>query len=382
LNRLVVSILAAAQGTLALLAVRDLMLSVAGWPAPQGAHPPAARQRRFAVIVPARDEERSILRTLVSLREIRYPKELFDVAVVADNCRDGTTTTAMGHADAVYERLEGHPGKAAAIGWLLARLDCGRHEAAVVIDADSVASPNLLEVINGCMDQGWRVVQVFDGALNPDESSMAALAAAGMVLNNRIRPQGRERLGLSPGLMGNGMAMTMDVMQQVKWSELGIVEDSEAHLSLLDAGVRIHFEAGASVLSDMPVELNGSRVQNGRWDQGRLRIARHELASLPAGWRLLGIRKADAMVDLVAPRSVLLSANLVLLGVAAALGRRRLALLGTATALTQVLSVLPALFLAEKRTALIALAAAPLFVASKTIDFLRPRRRPVPGRER
>src|SRR5690606_12426396 len=53
--------------------------------------PPSARTRyRFTIVVPAHDEEGGIQKTVSSLLRIAYPKELYRVVVVADNCSDRT----------------------------------------------------------------------------------------------------------------------------------------------------------------------------------------------------------------------------------------------------------------------------------------------------
>ena len=50
--------------------------------------------KSFAIIVPAHNEEHVIAETVKSLRDIDYPKELFQVLVVADNCSDTTEARA------------------------------------------------------------------------------------------------------------------------------------------------------------------------------------------------------------------------------------------------------------------------------------------------
>src|SRR5260370_1641016 len=52
--------------------------------------------RRFAVLVPAHNEEGVIGRLLTSLNALEYPRTGFDICVVADNCDDATA--AIRHA--------------------------------------------------------------------------------------------------------------------------------------------------------------------------------------------------------------------------------------------------------------------------------------------
>ena len=49
---------------------------------------------RFAIVVPAHDEQEGIASTVHNLLAIEYPKDLFSVVVVADNCSDETAARA------------------------------------------------------------------------------------------------------------------------------------------------------------------------------------------------------------------------------------------------------------------------------------------------
>src|SRR5258708_253284 len=113
------------------------------------AHGPA--RRRFAVLVPAHNEQALIGRLLTSLQQLDYPVDLFEVCVVADNCIDATAALARAQGARVYERFEQlQRGKGFALRWLLEQLrdEKNDYEAFVVLDADSVVQPNFLR----CMD--------------------------------------------------------------------------------------------------------------------------------------------------------------------------------------------------------------------------------------
>ena len=76
---------------------------------------------RFAVLVAAHNEAHGISDVLESLARQEYPRELFDIYVVADNCTDETADVARAHGAIVYERTDAvFIGKGHAIGWLLA----------------------------------------------------------------------------------------------------------------------------------------------------------------------------------------------------------------------------------------------------------------------
>ena len=55
---------------------------------------PAARLRRFAVLIAARNEESCIAGLIESLRAQHYPLELVDIWVLPNNCTDRTAEAA------------------------------------------------------------------------------------------------------------------------------------------------------------------------------------------------------------------------------------------------------------------------------------------------
>src|SRR5271165_5812496 len=62
---------------------------------------------RFVVAIPAHDEEAGIVETVRSCLAQDYPRELFDVLVIADNCQDQTADLARREGATVLERS--HP---------------------------------------------------------------------------------------------------------------------------------------------------------------------------------------------------------------------------------------------------------------------------------
>src|SRR5919201_4724168 len=124
------------------------VLSVAATLWRRAPHPSSPRHR-FAILVPAHNEEQLLPRLLQSINALDYPRALYDVHVVADNCTDRTAAVAAAAGATVHVRADDQRrGKGYALRWLLARL--GRagaaYDAYVILDADSVVSPNFLRV--------------------------------------------------------------------------------------------------------------------------------------------------------------------------------------------------------------------------------------------
>jgi hypothetical protein len=287
--------------------------------------PPAPRTATaFAILVPARDEERSVAATVASLLAVDYPAERMEVIVVADHCTDATAAAATAAGATVWERSGGEEGKGAALAWAFARLleRRPRAEAVVVVDADCAAAPNLLTAIAGRLWDGARAVQVAYRVGNAEASPVAALRYASFALVNEVRPLGKTTLGLSGGLFGTGMAFTRDVVARHGWPARSLVEDQEQHLALVHAGERIVFAPETCVVSAMPTSLRQASSQQLRWDAGRAALIRTWTPRLLAGAarRRDGVRLHAALEPLVPPQSLLLLASAA--GLLAARGRR------------------------------------------------------------
>ena len=61
-------------------------------------------KNKFALLIAAHNEEVVIGSLIESMLQINYPKELYDVFVIADNCTDNTAEIARGYGVNVCER--------------------------------------------------------------------------------------------------------------------------------------------------------------------------------------------------------------------------------------------------------------------------------------
>ncbi|HLM46289.1 MAG TPA: exopolysaccharide biosynthesis GT2 family glycosyltransferase EpsU [Myxococcaceae bacterium] len=252
---------------------------------------------KFDVIIPAHNEEAGIARTVSNLSRLDYPVELRRIVVVADNCSDATAERAREAGATVLERHNKElRGKGYALQLAFERsLADGFADAVVVVDADTEVTSNLLHAFGLRLEAGAQAVQAHYGVLNPHASWRTKLMAIGMALFHKVRSLGRERLGVSCGLRGNGMCFTHAIIRQVPHEAFSIVEDLEYGIRLGQAGQRVHFAWEADVLGEMVTSEKAARSQRRRWDGGRMAMTRK------FGLPLLteGLRKGDkVLVDL------------------------------------------------------------------------------------
>jgi 1,2-diacylglycerol 3-beta-glucosyltransferase len=256
--------------------------------APAAAEP----RRRFRFIVPAHNESAGIGPTVVSLLGVDYPKELFEVLVVADNCEDDTADQARAAGAVVLERHDKERrGKGYAL--LLAFSQLPKEvDAVVVVDADTLVSPNILRAFAARRDLGAVAVQADYAVRNPNAAWRTRLIAIAFGAFHIVRSRARERLSLSCGLRGNGMCFAASVFAEVPHEAFSIVEDVEYGLRLGEAGYRVHYADEAHVYGEMVSTAAAASSQRRRWEEGRKELVRRN------GRRLLlaGLAKKDRIL--------------------------------------------------------------------------------------
>lgn len=157
-------------------------------------HQPA---KRFAVLVAAHNEELVISPLLDNLKRMNYPKHLYDVYVIADNCTDRTAEIGRAHGVCVAERFSEQRGKGYAIGWMLERLKEQpiAYDAVVMFDADNLVDPEFLRIMNDRLIDGKKVIQGYLAIKNPYDSWVSISMAISYWYTDRMWQLARYNLG-------------------------------------------------------------------------------------------------------------------------------------------------------------------------------------------
>jgi cellulose synthase/poly-beta-1,6-N-acetylglucosamine synthase-like glycosyltransferase len=131
------------------------------------------KDHKFMAIIPAHNEEAVIRNLVESLNEQDYPKDLYDIYVIADNCTDATARIASNAGAIVFERYdEEHKTKGAALNWFLKQKieEDAPYDAFCIFDADNIVDVNFLPAMNRKLCQGETVVQGYSDIKNPTDS--------------------------------------------------------------------------------------------------------------------------------------------------------------------------------------------------------------------
>jgi cellulose synthase/poly-beta-1,6-N-acetylglucosamine synthase-like glycosyltransferase len=300
----------------AVFALFLLMLTFAAYLARGRKQEPVPPGRRFVILVPAHNEELLIGEVVRGIFDQDYPRDLYTLYVIADNCSDTTAQRAEEAGATVLVRTsETHRGKGWALEWALDRIREAEtpFDAVIIMDADSRLSSNFLASMNSALVRGWHAVQGFYGVMNVEESWRTRLMAVALALVHYTKPLGRRRLGLTVGLKGNGMCFSAHALKTVPWSGDSITEDIEYTLRLARAGIQVHFDPDAVVLAQMPVSGRQAASQRERWEGGRYGLLKRAVALLGEGVKRRDLRIADCGFELLIPPFVELMAVPILM---------------------------------------------------------------------
>lgn len=227
--------------------------------------------KRFALIVAAHNEEKVITHIIDSLFKQNYPRNLFDVFVIADNCTDKTAEIAEKYGAIVYKRFNSTlKGKGHALEWMFEKIFemDKKYDAICVFDADNLVSSNFLLEMNKQLCRGHKVIQGYIDSKNPYDSWITCSYSIAFWLSNRIFQLPRYYLGLSCGLCGTGFCIDIDVLKKIGWGATCLTEDLEFTMKLVLKDMKVAWAHNAVVYDEKPLTLKQSWNQRKRWMQG------------------------------------------------------------------------------------------------------------------
>ena len=289
----------------------DLAIATAGnLLRPRASGTAGQRGIRLAVVIPAHDEAAMIARTVRSLiaagcaahhagagRDANAEPWQPPVFVVAHNCSDATATVAeAAGARALVLNNPRLRGKGAALRFGFQAAQATGANAFLVVDADSIASPNLISATGSALASGAEVTQCRYELEKPASGPFKGLARLRVMAFrgiNVLRARGRAGLGFSAGIFGNGFAVTAATLDRVPFAADSICEDIEYHVKLVCAGVRVRWVEEASVWAPLSPPGTAQATQEARWEGGRFHVATRAVgplvsAGLRGNWRAWG----------------------------------------------------------------------------------------------
>ena len=244
------------------------------------------KNHKFMAIIPAHNEE-SVIKNLVdSLQTQDYPRDLYDIYVIADNCTDRTAEIAKEAGAIVLKRFdEAHKTKGYALNWFLQQkiAEDADYDAFCVFDADNIVDKNFIKNMNKKLCQGEEIVQGYRDIKNPTDSWIAGGYAIFYWMMNRFYHLARYNLGLSPLINGTGFMVKFDIIKPNGWQTVTLTEDIEFSLINISKGRKLGWATDAIVYDEQPIGFKQSWSQRSRWTVGHIQCMQHYTKDLANG---------------------------------------------------------------------------------------------------
>lgn len=222
------------------------------------------KQSKFAVLIPGYKEDNVICEVAEQALKQDYPKELFDIVIIADSFLPETLTKLKKMPIILVEVVFEKSTKSKALNKAMDVIG-DNYDVALVLDADNIMENDFISKINVAFNNGFKVVQGHRIAKNTN-NALAILDAVSEELNNHIFRKGHRALGFSSGLIGSGMAFEYNMFKErmLKINAVGGF-DKELELTLLRDKVKIEYISEAYVLDEKVQKIEVFENQRKRW---------------------------------------------------------------------------------------------------------------------
>ncbi|MBO5930360.1 MAG: glycosyltransferase family 2 protein [Clostridia bacterium] len=239
------------------------------------------KMNKYAVLIPARNEEMVIPHLIASIKGQTYPSELIDIYVIADNCTDNTAQVSMeAGAFHVYQRENKELiGKGYALDYTLAKIreDYPDNDYAgyFVFDADNLLDERYIEEMNTMFSNGHRIITSYRNTKNYGTSWVSAGCSLWYLRESRFLNHPRTLLNTSCAISGTGFLVHREVLEKVGgWKFFLLTEDIEFTLHHVLEGECIAYCDKAVLYDEQPVKFSQSWRQRMRWTKGSMQVTR------------------------------------------------------------------------------------------------------------
>lgn len=291
------------QALLIAVSLYQTAIMVLGLRRPQPRHQPNTDGGpRFGLIVCARDEAEVVGGAVAGLRAQEYPRELFDVLVIAHNCSDETASLAARAGARVLELRTERPGKVQAMlaGLAEFRETC---DFVGVFDADSRVPATLLATV-ATASEGEGCLQV-ETVPRDTGDWLSSGYGLGRRARNLFWWRPREALGLGTTVSGTGFFIRPALLAELLVNPQTLTEDLELTARLYARGGRVAYVSSTYVIVEEPHVFRASVRQRLRWVRGHFSVLRYDWPPLAAK-ALHGDRRAfDMALYMLVPTRVI-----------------------------------------------------------------------------
>lgn len=226
-------------------------------------HQALNQKNKICVLIPSYKEDNIIIQTAKQALIQSYPKEYYDVIIIADSLKPETIDILKSNPVSVIEVSFKKSTKVKALNAALAQLKTD-YQLAVILDADNHMELDFLERLNNVITPN-QVIQGQRKAKNND-STLAFLDGLSEAINTSIYRKGHYALNLSSSISGSGVIFPFEILKN-KLSTMESIGgfDRELELRLIEDGIKVSYYEDAIVYDEKVSNKTTFQNQRKRW---------------------------------------------------------------------------------------------------------------------
>ena len=236
---------------------------------------PYLPSKKFAIIIPARNEADVVGHLVTSLYQSNYPKELFDVYVAVNNTTDNSAEVAKKAGAKVIDVKVKVKSKGEVLRYVFSELKKDKSiDAYIIFDADNIVHPDYLSRMNDTLCSGYNVAQGFRDSKNITDNWMSGSYSLFYYMQNFFFNKSRMTLGTSGSINGTGFMVSKKKIDKEGFDTHTLTEDIEFTAQCSLKNEPIAFVEGAITYDEQPINFKASWKQRTRWSVGCLQCMR------------------------------------------------------------------------------------------------------------
>jgi len=230
---------------------------------------------KFAVLVPARNEDKVIKNCLNALKNQDYPKDKFDVFVIIESKDDPTYKIVKKYPSnfhcVIRKNLNHRNTKGFALDEAYHYIKDNNMEfdAFMVFDADNIMNPDYISLMNDIKNKGFKVGNGYRNFTNATVNWVSSCSAVLFSFINNYSSYGKSRFFKKCVLTGTGYYIDFDIIDNEKgWIFNGMTEDVELTTYCYAHNISMFYYKHAVYYDEQPSQMSIVHKQHIRWVWG------------------------------------------------------------------------------------------------------------------
>ena len=249
-------------------------------------YPKSEKTAKIAYLIPAHNEADVIYDTVLdALNSQDYPKDCYDIFVVAHNCTDDTAKLAKEAGAIVLELNDPDPEHRKAAYPLKHGvnhiLELDKYDMVIHLDADNHMNKEFSRLMSDAYFSGVDFARPYEGAINATTNFYTKACTLFYTFDSRYGSRVRERLNIAAHINGSGAMMSTRMLKACGgYDSVTISDDAEFNFNRMLEGYKGHYVEDAVVYEDMPSSYEDTLNRNKRIFNGSVNLLKPKLLKM------------------------------------------------------------------------------------------------------